>query len=120
MVTVSVEVSATPARATRDETPAIWTACFSNTCQFVTSTRPCVSEGMRCAGTRSRVRYTLASPRAGSSSRSRSRMVTFGHTTSTASEKRASPRAFTLLRMLHDASIAMTVVLPAPVAILQA
>src|SRR5437870_1348167 len=54
----------------------------------------------------------LASPASGSSSRSRLRMVTFGQTTSTASEKRASLRSFTLLRMLQAASMPMTVVLP--------
>ncbi len=40
--------------------------------------------------------------------------------TSTASEKRASDLSFTLLVMLHAASIPITMVLPAPVAILQA
>ena len=38
---------------------------------------------MRCGGTRSRVRYRLASPPCGLSSSSRLRIVTFGHTTST-------------------------------------
>ena len=47
-------------------------------------------------------------------------MVTFGQTTSTTSEKRASLRSLTLFRMLHAASMPMTVVLPEPVAILQA
>jgi len=47
-------------------------------------------------------------------------MVTFGHTTSTTSEKRPSARLLTLFRMLHAASMAMTVVLPLPVAILHA
>ena len=46
-------------------------------------------------------------------------MVTFGQTTSTTSEKRALLRSLTLLRMLQAASMAMTVVLPVPVAILQ-
>ena len=44
----------------------------------------------------------------------------FGQTTSTASEKRASPRLETLFRMLQAATIAITVVLPEPVAILHA
>ena len=47
-------------------------------------------------------------------------MVTLGQTTSTTSENRRSPRSATLLRMLHAARAAITVVLPAPVAILQA
>ncbi len=47
-------------------------------------------------------------------------MVMLGQTTSATSEKRESPRALTLLRMLHAASIPITVVLPLPVAILQA
>ena len=51
---------------------------------------------------------------------SRSRIVTFGQTTSTTSENRPSLRSLTLFRMLQAASIPMTVVLPDPVAILQA
>ena len=47
-------------------------------------------------------------------------MVTLGQTTSITSEKRASPRSATLLRMLQAAIIPITVVFPVPVAILQA
>lgn len=47
-------------------------------------------------------------------------MVTFGQTTSTVSEKRSSVGAATRFRMDQAASIPMTVVLPVPVAILQA
>ena len=62
----------------------------------------------------------LASPRSVCNSVKRSRIVTFGHTTTTTSEKRLSPRLATLFRMLHAVIIPITVVLPAPVAILQA
>ena len=47
-------------------------------------------------------------------------MVTFGHTTRTVSEKRSSRGAATLLRIDQLANIPITVVLPDPVAILQA
>lgn len=112
--------TATPALETRALTPPVCTDCGSNTCQLVTSAVPLLNSGMRCAGTRSLVRYRLASPRAGSSSCSRLLIVTLGHTTSTVSENQLSPLALTLLRMLHAASMPMTVVFPAPVAILHA
>ena len=59
-------------------------------------------------------------PSAGSSSCSRSRMVTFGQTIRIVSENRSSRGDAMRLRMDHAASIPMTVVLPEPVAILQA
>ncbi len=54
--------------------------------RFVTSTRPFDRSAMRCAGTRSLVRYRLASPCFGSISPSLFRIVTFGQTTRTTSE----------------------------------
>ena len=118
---VSFVRKAMPAFVTLALMPPVWTDCGSNTCQFVVSTLPCVNRDIHAVsgGTRSRVRYRLASPSSGSSSRSRLRIVTFGQTISTTSENRRSLRSLTLLRILQAASIPITVVLPLPVAILQ-
>ncbi len=75
---------------------------------------------MRCSGTSWRVRYRLSSSRFGSSSRSRSRMVTFGQTISTVSEYAAACGCATLFRIDHAHSMPITVVLPLPVAIFSA